>query len=206
MQKEKISMEIRKAITIIFVVVLVVTSALVAFRFAASETTVCINPAEKNVYLRQTFTINVEVVDVWALQAYSIIIYYNTIPIDVVSVEIPSRHLLEPLSAELPLAQENFQIINREIDDNFNTTHGRICISAKLHSTRVLQRPHCKMREIRQVLELGITGSGTLFTVTFNCTDKGTSFLCLYQTKLWGSDSSSSISHSRINGVIRAQW
>lgn len=196
-------MRTKGEITIIFGIILVMTLVLVAFNFTSSETKVCLNPIEE-VYLHQTFTINVDIADVRALQYYSVMIYYQTIPIDAVSVEWPPGHFLEPLKhVGIHDLQQDFRIIRKGIDDNFNTTHGRVWISASFSSLLVVHRANCKMGDIKSYYEAGRTGSGTLFTITFNCTGRGTSVLCLYQTELSGKDSSS-IPHSQIHGLIRA--
>lgn len=205
-QKKRIFMRKKEGTAIIFGIILT-TTFLVAFNSRSSDTRVCINPIEKTVYPHQTFIIDVDVTDVWALQAYSIMIYYQTIPIDALSVELPPGHFLEPITEKkdvnVPWAHETFRIIRREIDDNFNTTHGRVWISARLYARSKIRIPHCEAGWIRYYYDVGRTGSGTLFTITFNCTGSGRSVLCFYQTILSGTEASS-IPHSRIDGLIEA--
>lgn len=204
-------MRTKEGLTVLFGIFLIVTVVSVSFRRTAPETKVWINPTEETVHPTQTFTIEVDVIDVWALQAYSIIIYYQTGPMDAVSVGLPRGHFLEPekdkdtlLSHGLyPVEGEDFDIIVKEIDDDFNITHGRVWVAARLVGVTKANFPDCKMRDMVKYYQAGRTGSGTLFTITFNCTSSGTSFLCLHQTKLSGKGGS--VPHSRIHALIRCE-
>lgn len=187
----------KKEIPIILCLFVVTTVILVRARiFTSPEVRVCVDPTEKTAYSYDTFAININVTNVWGLQTYSFIIYYDTIPVDAVSVEFPPGHFFEPSK------YEDLIIIRKETDDNYNATHGRVSVYVRLHSNAPRPAPTCKLRNIRQEqLESWRTGSGILFKITFNCTGSGISVLNLYQTKL-STYEGASISHSRIQGLI----
>ena len=192
-------MRIKKEIPIILCLFVVTTFILVRGRiFTSSEARVCVDPTEKTVYPYDTFTINVNVTSVSAIEAYSFIIYYHTIPVDGVSVELPPGHFFEPSK------HEELLITDMEIDDNYNATHGRVSVTVRLFSNARRPAPTCKLRNIRQVeLESWRAGSGILFTITFNCTGSGTSVLDLHKVILFPHEGAST-SHSRIHGLINA--
>ncbi len=186
-------MGIKKEVLITLCLFLVATVILVNFNSTSTSTSpktkVCVDPAEKTVYPYDTFTININVTNVRALQAYRIIIDYHTSPLDAVSVEFPPGHFLEPLESEV------LRITQMKIDDNYNATHGRVYVSVALFSPPTRR---CMLQVYRWHARR--SGSGILFTITFNCVGRETSVLNLCQTNLSGEDSS--ISHSRIHGLI----
>jgi hypothetical protein len=190
---------IKKEIPIILCLFVVTTFILVrAGIFTSSEARVCVDPTEKTVHPYDTFTINVNVTSVPAIEAYSFIIYYDTIPVDGVSVELPSGHFFEPRE------HEDLLITQMGIDDNYNATHGRVSVTVRLVSNARRPAPTCKLQNIRQVeLEAWRAGSGILFTITFNCTGRGISVLNLHQVILFQHEGAS-ISHSQIHGLINA--
>lgn len=171
-------MGIRKAITTTLCLFLVTTFVFVNFSFTSPQTKVCVDPTEKTAYPCDTFTIDVNITDVMDLYAYEIILYYHTIPVDGLSVELPPGHFLEPINPA------NLLILRKEIDDNYNATHGRVWVAVALLPP-----------------EPAKTGSGILFTITFHCTGGGTSVLHLSETEL-GDYAGSSIPHIRIHGLI----
>ena len=141
-------MRIKKEIPIILCLFVVTTFILVRGRiFSSSEARVCVDPTEKTVYPDDTFTINVNVTSVSAIEAYSLIIYYHTIPVDGVSVEFPSGHFFEPSK------HEELLVTDMDIDDNYNATHGMVWVITTLLGP-----------------ESPKNGSGTLTTITFNAT------------------------------------
>jgi len=96
---------------------------------------------------------------------YEFKLYYNTTFVDGKSVELPSGHFLEPL---IP---SNLIIYHLEIEDNYNSTHGRVWVNLELN----LVPP-----------EEPKAGSGVLAEVTLHCTDEGETALTLAETVLLG--------------------
>lgn len=189
-------MGIKREIPIILCLFLVATFILYMrthVSFASPETKVCVDPTEKTVYLYDTFMIDVKVTDVVDIYAYNVKLYYDTIPLDGLSVELPPGHFFEPL-----YGPENFVVTRKEIDDNYNGTHGRVWVSVNL----LPGRPRVTRCMLHYVQDRK-SGSGVLFTITFHCTGGGTSALNLHETQLirYGDNP---ISHNRIHGLIDA--
>jgi len=191
-------MRIKKEIPTIVCLSLVITFIFVAFSFTSHETEVCVDPTEKIVYLYDNFTINVNITGVVNLYSYDIKLYYNTITVDGLSVDLPPGHFMEPINNPAKLI-----ILHKEIDDNYNATHGRVWVSVRLltelYDTE-LTYP-CEVRRMRALSSPGRSGSGIIFRIAFHCTGVGTSVLDLYETQLINYEGSS-ISHVRINGLI----
>lgn len=191
-------MGIKKEIPTVLSLFFVMIFIFVIFSFKSSEAKVYVDPTEKTAYLYDTFTINVNVTDVMLLQAYDIKLYYHTIPVEGLSVELPPGHFLEPI-----YNPANLVITHKEIDDNYNATHGRVWVSIKLltENPYYFRPPRCLLQNLRARSRPGRTGSGVLFTITFNCTGVGTSVLNLYESQLIDGESSP-ISRIRIHGSI----
>ncbi|MGQ9460226.1 MAG: cohesin domain-containing protein [Candidatus Bathyarchaeaceae archaeon] len=92
-----------------------------------------------------TFTMNVSISNVTNLYGYEFMLWYNTTLLDGVKVELPPNHFLTPSESN------KIFVAKREIDDDFNTTHGLVWVIATLLNP-----------------ESPKNGSGILATITFN--------------------------------------
>lgn len=105
-----------------------------------------------------TFTMNVSIANVTNLYGYEFILWYSTTLLNGVKVELPPNHFLTPSEPT------KIWVVKREIDDDFNATHGRVWVSAALFPP-----------------ESPKNGSGILATITFNGSiQDGPSLLKLY--------------------------
>ncbi|MDH5376142.1 MAG: dockerin type I domain-containing protein [Candidatus Bathyarchaeota archaeon] len=141
----------RKMFMPVFVAMLLL-SIMVAEGVASSETTVYVDPEESTVKLCQTFTIDVNVVDVSGLQGVDFCLSYDTTILDGLEVEEG------PFMASFGLTIVAYE----EIDDDYKPTVGRIWFAAAILGDAFAD------------------GTGTLATVTFNATAIGESVLDLH--------------------------
>jgi hypothetical protein len=190
-------MGIRKEIPIITCAFVVTALAFIALTFKTPEARVIVDPDEITVNVDDTFKINVGITAVVDLSSYNFILYYDTAPIDGVSVELPQGHFLNPFSKH-----EVLETRHMEIHDNYNDTHGQIIISVKLISTAPVQGRVCTFQRSRLPIPAR-SGSGVLFTMTFHCTNTGTSSMDLCRTNLY-KYGGVPISHTPIHGHISA--
>jgi len=190
-------MGIRKEIPIITCAFLVTALAFITLTFKTPEVRAIVDPDEVSVNLGDTFEINVGIADVVDLSAFNFILYYDTAPIDGVSVELPQGHFLEPFSKHEVLTTRHM-----EIHDDYNDTHGQIVISVELISTAPVQGRVCTFQRSRLPIPAR-SGSGVLFTITFHCTKTGTSSLDLCRTHLY-KYGGVPISHKSTHGYINA--
>jgi len=93
-------------------------------------TSINVDPSELVANVCQNFTVNVDVTDVPppGCTICEFKLYYNTTFMDGLSVELPPGHFLEPFF------EPNLIIYHKEIDDNYNSTHGRVWVSLELLS------------------------------------------------------------------------
>lgn len=192
------STEIKKDISTILCLLLITAFIFITFSYTTPETKAYVDPTEKTVHPGDTFTINVNITHVTDLHAYNIIIYYDTIPLNAVSIELPPRHFLQPF--EDP---EYIRVTYMQINDNFNGTHGRVWVSVKLLTLARPQGRTCTFQRVNRQ-KPARSGSGILFTTTFHCTTKGTSALNLHQACLY-KYGGSPISLTRMHGMIIAR-
>lgn len=141
----------RKMVMSVFVAMLLL-SIMVAEGVASPETAVYVDPEESTVKLHDTFTINVNVVDVSGLQGFDFCLSYDTTILDGLEVEEGSF-----------MASFGLTIVAyKEIDDEYEPTVGRIWFAVALLGDAFAD------------------GSGTLATITFNATALGESILDLH--------------------------
>jgi len=120
------------------------------------ETLVYVDPQISHAALGSTFEVNVSIANVRGLYAYEFKLYYNTNLLDGVEVRLPKGHFLEPVD---PV---KIWICKLEIDDDFNSTHGRVWVAVGLFCP-----------------ETGNYGSGALATITFRVINSGSCTLDL---------------------------
>lgn len=137
-----------------FVILLVVTTAIVGTGEASPETKVYIDPTPKIASVGETFKINVNILNVAKLGGFEFCLAYDTNILD--CLEVAER------SPFLESFGETY-IFRLTIEDNYNATHGRLWLSITLKAA-----PE------------GATGSGILATITFKATALGESVLNLY--------------------------
>lgn len=126
---------------------------------SAQEAVVYIDPVSSMApEVGVTFTINVSIANVTNLYGYEFMLWYNTALLDGVKVELPLNHFLTPSESN------RIFVAKREIDDDYNATHGLVWVVA------TLLKP-----------ESPKNGSGILATITFDGrTPGGPSLLKLY--------------------------
>jgi len=124
--------------------------------FIENETVVYVDPHMCHVPLGSTFRVNISVANMVGLFSYDFMLYYDTDLLDGVEVKLPKGHFLEPV---VPMY---LWIAKLEIEDDFNSTHGRVWVAV------TLMHP-----------ESGNDGSGILATITFQVTKSGNCILDL---------------------------
>jgi parallel beta-helix repeat protein len=124
------------------------------------ETVVYVDPQTCYVSLGSVFRINVSVANVTGLFAYEFMLYYGTSLLDGLEVKLPEGHFLEPVDPA------RIWISKLEIEDEFNSTHGRAWVAVALMSP-----------------ESGKNGSGILTTITFQVIKSGKCVLDLYEPR-----------------------
>ena len=127
-----------------------------------APTIVSVYPSEIIAYKNETFSVDVKITNVTDMFGYQFELYYNTSVLNCTGVELPSGHFLEP-----SLNPNNIIVIKQEYDNAYNATHGRVWVAACLLGP-----------------EPSKNGSGTLATISFKATAKGTSTLDLQGTGL----------------------
>jgi parallel beta-helix repeat protein len=130
------------------------------FSSIEGETVVYVDPQTCYAALGSTFRVNISIANVVNLTGYQFGLYYDTTLLDGVEVKLPAGHFLEPVD---PV---NIWIVELEIEDDFNSTHGRV--SAALS----LLYPEC-----------GNDGSGVLATITFHVIKSGNCTLDLHEPR-----------------------
>ncbi len=145
-------------------------------------TAVSIYPAETVINQGEVFSLNITVTNATDLYGYELKLYYDNTVVNCTGIEFPTGHLLEPTSPE------NLWIIKQEIDNNYNSTHGRIWLAISLLNP-----------------ETGKTGNGTLARINFKALTPGTTTLTLQDVKL-GDSQAQPIQTETINGTVRVNW
>jgi len=129
-----------------------VLSILLIQGFASSEATVYVDPEEITVKLCQTFTINVNIVDVSGLQGFDFCLSYDSSILNCSEVE--EGPFMASFGSTI--------VAYKEIDDNYKPSVGRVWFALALLGDAFAD------------------GSGTLATVTFNATAPGECVLDLH--------------------------
>jgi len=122
------------------------------------ETVVYVDPQTCYAALGSTFRVNISIANVVELTGYQLALYYDTTLLDGVEVKLPTGHFLEPVD---PV---NIWIVELEIEDDFNSTHGRVSVALSLLNP-----------------EYGNDGSGVLATITFHVIKSGNCILDLHE-------------------------
>ena len=143
---------------IILSVVLVLTFLPCVHTGKGGETVVYVDPQTCYAALGSTFSVNISIADVVDLTGYQLALYYDTTLLDGVEVKLPTGHFLEPVH---PV---NIWIVELEIEDDFNSTHGRVSVALSLLNP-----------------EYGNDGSGVLATITFHVIKSGNCTLDLHE-------------------------
>ena len=128
---------------------------------SSDETVVYVDPQASNIALGSTFTINISIANVVDVFSYEFKVYYNNTLLHGVQVKLPKGHILEPVGVAYLF------VIELEIIDDFNSTHG----CAKVGATLLNPEP-------------GRSGSGVLATITFQATNVGSCNFDLCETIL----------------------
>lgn len=126
--------------------------------WASEETVIYVDPQACYSPLGSTFKVNVSVANVSDLYSYEFMLYYDTSLLDGVDVRLPKGHFLETDDPSL------LWIEKLEIEDNFNSTHGRVWVAVLLFGSQP-----------------GRSGSGVLATITFQVMKVGDCVLDLHE-------------------------
>lgn len=110
--------------------------------------------------ISQTFVMKVLIKNATSLYSYQYKLFYNKTVVKALSVDLPSDHLLKPSNSAKIQTQ-------KEINNNYNSTHGRILFNATLLPP-----------------ETAKNGDGPLNTITFETLSRGNTSLHLEDTKL----------------------
>jgi len=158
---------------IVWLSTLVITS--LSVRVLAAPTTVQVDPPSSNVAVLATFNINITVTDVQNLTGWEFKLFYKNAVLNCTGV------------TQGPfLMTGGSTFMTKQINNNYNSTHGRILAGCALLGQNV-----------------SANGSGTLTTVTFRAVGGGDSVLDLVDTKL--SDEKippQPIPHSAVDGTV----
>ena len=147
----------------------------------ASQTKIYVDPPsiiDQTLTSPQTFSISVKIFNVTNLYGYDFQLFYDTTILDGLSVTLPPDHFLKPINPS------KLFIVKQVIEDNYNSTHGRVWVAMTLISP-----------------EPSKTGSGILANITFEVTGIGSCALNLYNTKLSDPDAQA-ITHTAEDGYF----
>ena len=93
---------------------------------SSDGTLVYVDPQECDVALGSTFTINISIANAVDLFSYEFKVYYNNTLLHGIQVKLPKGHILEPIGVAYLF------VIELEIIDDFNSTHGCAKVGATL--------------------------------------------------------------------------
>jgi hypothetical protein len=138
-----------------------------------------VEPASVTQTVGHAFQMNVTISDVVDLYSYQINLYFDKAILKGTLVELPTDHFLKPQNPA------NIFIVDLSIVNDFNATHGRIQVAITLLSN-----------------ELGKTGNGTLFAVTFQAVASGMSSIEIEPVVLVNSQAHALVPGSIQNGTV----
>jgi len=128
--------------------------------------------------LFQTFTMNVAIANVTNLYSCEYKLFYDKTIVQALSADLPSDHFLKPIDP----TKINIQ---KEVNNNYNYTHGRVWFSAGLLAP-----------------ETAKSGNGSLTAITFKAVGRGSTFVRFEDTKLNTPAPVTPISHATEDGQI----
>lgn len=158
-----------------------ITAAIFFAPVFASQTKLYVDPPsiiDQGLTPPQTFWIDVKIFNVTDLYGYDFQLFYDTTILDGINLTIPPEHFLEPINPS------KLFIAKQVIEDDYNSTHGRVWVAMTLISP---EPPN--------------NGNGILATITFRVTGIGSCALDLYDTKLSDPDGDK-INHSAEDGYF----
>jgi hypothetical protein len=138
-----------------------------------------INPsAYTALSLFQTFTMNITIANVTNLYSYEYKLFYNKTIVQALSADLPSNHFLKPVDPAKILIQ-------KEVNNNYNSTHGRVWFSASLLNP-----------------EIAKGGNGPLTIITFKAMSRGSTLVHFEGTRLDTPAPVTPISHTTQDGQV----
>ena len=141
----------------------------------STTTNLFVNPPKTTVLLGETFSINITVSNVADLKGWALKLYYRS-TLNAINI------------TEGPFLRSGGNLTFlwvHELDAPFNSTHNRICVLGVILGN-----------------VSGVSGTGTLATVTFNVTQQGSSILHLSDTDLRDSTIVYAIPHTTTDGFV----
>jgi len=141
----------KKIVLLTFVSVLLL-SVMVMEGAASPETTVYVYPEESIVKVCETFTVDVNILDVTGLQGFDFMLAYDTTVLD----------CLEVVEGPFMASFGTTFVAKLEVEDEYTATRGRVWVAIVLLGDAFAD------------------GNGTLATITFKATAPGESLLDLY--------------------------
>ncbi len=145
----------------------------------ADSTTVQVDPPETNVFVGDTFTVNVTVTDVDNLTAWEIRLYYLKAMLNCTAIVEGPFLRSGGASTSWPLGVS--------INNNYNSTHGRVVAPDTIFG------------------KTWVSGSGTLTTITFKAKARGDALLNLGETTLLDNTpppNTQPIAHTAFDGTV----
>ena len=170
----------KKFVSLAFVL-LFLLSIMVAGGVGSPETTVYVDPEEITVKVGETFTVDVNILDVSGLQGFDFMMAYDTTILDCLKVE----------EGPFIASYGPTFVAKLEVEDEYTAKRGRVWVAAVILGDKWAD------------------GSGTLATVTFKATSPGETVLNLYSEYPYQADhikictcSSELISHTAVDGYV----
>jgi hypothetical protein len=152
----------KAARTVMFIVLVVVlVFPLLTHRVEAQTTVVSIEPERVKTALSAVFTVDINISDVTDLYGYEMMLWFKNSLLQATKAERPVGHFLTPVDPD------KMFVAKWEIKNDYNSTHGRIWLSA-----------------ILLIPEVGKTGSGILVRLTFKGIKEGITLLTFDPVKL----------------------
>ena len=129
--------------------------------------------------LLETFTMNVTIANATNLYSYEYKLFYDKTIVQALSADLPSDHFLKPTDPTKILTPPP------EVNNNYNSTHGRIWFNASLLAP-----------------ETAKSGNGSLTVITFKAVGNGSTFVRFEDTKLNTPTPVTPISHATKDAQI----